>query len=106
MRTEYDEGMNSYNRPLRIDSSSLRHNNDYRRTAPVLLFNIGQLHVLGGDDATAANYFMYNQHNASLSTSESTCQAEEGRRRYAYGRHPHPAQPGTHLLPCPEISWQ
>jgi len=56
--SEYDEGMNSYN-PLRIDSSSF-HNADYQRTmAPVLLFNIGQLHVLEGNDRLATNYFMY-----------------------------------------------
>jgi len=57
--SEYDEGMNSYNRPLCIDSSSF-HNVDYQRTmAPVLLFNIGQLHVLEGNDRVATNYFMY-----------------------------------------------
>ena len=66
---EYDEGMNRYNRPIRIDEStnngstsicyndSVSHN--YQRTGPVLLFNIGQLHVLAGNDNLAADYFMY-----------------------------------------------
>ena len=57
--SEYDEGMNSYNRPLRIDSSSF-HNADYQyMMAPVLLFNIGQLHILEGNDRVATNYFIY-----------------------------------------------
>ena len=57
--SEYDEGMNSYNRPLRIDSSSF-HNADYQcMMAPVILFNIGQLHVLEGNDRLATNYFIY-----------------------------------------------
>lgn len=61
-RTEYDEGMNSYARPVRIDSKDATGGDcccDYQHTVPVLLFNIGQLHILGGDDARAANYFMY-----------------------------------------------
>ena len=72
-RTEYDEGMNSFNRPLRIDSShKCSSHYDYQRTAPVLLFNIGQLNVLSGDDTTAANYFRYaldiiNQRSTSAS---------------------------------------
>mmetsp|Transcript_28949 Transcript_28949/g.61157 ORF Transcript_28949/g.61157 Transcript_28949/m.61157 type:complete len:793 (-) Transcript_28949:78-2456(-) len=59
-RPDYDEGMNSYNRPLRIDSN-LREGShfDYQRTVPVLLFNIGQLRVLAGDDTMAASYFLY-----------------------------------------------
>ena len=61
-RTEYDEGMNSFTHPLRINSNTSTnccHLIDYQRTAPVLLFNIGQLHALSGDDAQAASYFMY-----------------------------------------------
>lgn len=54
-RSEYDEGMNCYNRPLRIDSAK---SDDYLRTAPTLLFNIGQLHSLEGDDTTAERYFL------------------------------------------------
>ena len=53
--SEYDEGMNCYNRPLRIDNSM---SDDYHRTAPTLLFNIGQLHSLEGDDTTAERYFL------------------------------------------------
>ena len=71
-RTEYDEGMNSYNHPLRVESNL--HGNshyDYQRTIPVLLFNIGQLHVLGGDDAMAANYFMYALDITNQRTSSS-----------------------------------
>ena len=74
--------MNSYTHPLRADSNF--HGNshyDYQRTIPVLLFNIDQLHVLGGDDAMAANYFMYaldiiNQRTTSrTSRSITSCPA-------------------------------
>jgi len=71
-RTEYDEGMNSYSRPLRIDSNL--HGNshyDHQRTVPVLLLNIGQLHALGGDDVMAANYFMYALDIINQRTSSS-----------------------------------
>ncbi|KAL7444549.1 hypothetical protein ACHAXM_009478 [Skeletonema potamos] len=54
-RSEYDEGMNCYNRPLRIDISK---SDDYELTAPTLLFNIGQLHSLEGDDTKAERYFL------------------------------------------------
>mmetsp|Transcript_4094 Transcript_4094/g.9192 ORF Transcript_4094/g.9192 Transcript_4094/m.9192 type:complete len:837 (-) Transcript_4094:109-2619(-) len=85
-RTEYDEGMNSYTRPLRIDNNDYDYSApsphyDYHRTVPVLLFNIGQLHVLGGDDTTAANYFMYaldiiNQRNNNDFNNTSYCPAQ------------------------------
>ncbi|KAL7549730.1 hypothetical protein ACHAWF_012996 [Thalassiosira exigua] len=67
-RTEYDEGMNTYGRPIRIESSYTSDEPDavfdpgsegYRRAAPVLLFNVAQLHVRAGDDVAAANYFLY-----------------------------------------------
>ncbi|KAK1747678.1 tetratricopeptide repeat protein [Skeletonema marinoi] len=54
-RSEYDEGMTCYNRPLRIDNSK---SDDYHSTAPMLLFNVGQLHSLEGDDTTAERYFL------------------------------------------------
>ena len=79
--SEYDEGMNSYNRPLRIECcNSPQHScYAYHRTAPVLLFNIGQLHVLGGDDAMATNYFMYaldivKQRSNSTTAQEEACE--------------------------------
>ncbi|KAL7472161.1 hypothetical protein ACHAXS_012493 [Conticribra weissflogii] len=53
-RTEYDEGMNSYSHPLRIDSSS----HGFFHTAPILLFNLGRLHVMNNDDETAMRYFL------------------------------------------------
>ena len=61
VRGEYDEGMNSYNRPLRIEppSNGSSREDYYCRTVPVLLFNIGLLHLLGGDDAMASDYFLY-----------------------------------------------
>ena len=54
-RSDYDEGMNCYNRPLRIDTTK---SDDYYRTAPTLLFNIGQLNSLEGDDTAAERYFL------------------------------------------------
>ncbi len=53
--SEYDEGMNCYNRPLRIEDTK---SDDYHSTVPTLLFNIGQLHSLEEDDATAERYFL------------------------------------------------
>lgn len=53
--SEYDEGMNCYNRPLRIEDTK---SDDYQSTAPTLLFNIGQLHALEEDDTTAERYFL------------------------------------------------
>ena len=79
--SEYDEGMNSYNRPLRIECcNSPQHScYAYHRTAPVLLFNIGQLHVLRGDDTMATNYFMYaldivKQRSNSTTAQEEACE--------------------------------
>ena len=53
--SEYDEGMNCYNRPLRIENYK---SDDYHCTVPTLLFNIGQLHSLEDDDTTAERYFL------------------------------------------------
>ncbi len=76
--SEYDEGMNCYNRPLRIEDTK---SDDYQSTAPTLLFNIGQLHALEEDDATAEKYFLQAL-DVLQQRSESNRRAHEGRLDY------------------------
>lgn len=71
--SEYDEGMNCYNRPLRIENFK---SDDYQSIVPTLLFNIGQLHSLEEDDTTAERYFLQaldvlQKHSGSSHRDES-----------------------------------